>query len=123
MSPHWIGREEALSFRQGWSIGDLRLIEENFERLGIEKYYSIPSGSYVGCVDTNGTRVMSLAPGFVWFKTGLQPEYSEPDWPGFVLSTFRSKDSPNMRSGKDYEVCPEHPTMTLPLSGICEECG
>jgi hypothetical protein len=115
-------REQALNWNQEWSYTDRDFIEQNFNRLDPRTFYVPPSGGYVRCIDVQGTTVMTLHPGYLKFKRELVPaERVEPDWPGVTLSTFRPHASPLEAPGEGELVCPIH-QITLPLTGICDEC-
>lgn len=90
---------QALKWQPDWSHADRELIEQNLTRLDAQTFYLPPSQGYVGCVDVNGTVVMTVHYGFVDFKRELAPaDLPDPEWPGLTLSTFRPSVSPDRRS-------------------------
>ncbi|MCH8627861.1 hypothetical protein MM440_08695 [Arsenicicoccus piscis] len=119
-------RDEALAWRD-WSLGDRRVIEENFDRLGATTFGEVPSGAYVHAVDADDRTVMYLNPGYIEFPGGAAPEgalFDEDDPLGYVvLSTFKSRRTASAVAVENLAQCPIHPGLTLPASGRCDECG
>ena len=122
MTRRILTREQALKWTPDWSHTDLRVIQQNFDRLDPRTFYVPPSGGYVGCGDVHGTIVMTLHYGYLTFKRELAPaDRPELDWPGLALSTFRPHPSPTPPPNEGERVCPTH-HIALPLTGICDDC-
>jgi hypothetical protein len=98
MTRQMLTREKALSWSRDWSDTDRRLIGENLNRLDAQTFYMPPTGGYIGCVDADGTVVMTIHSGYLEFKCDLAPaDLPDPKWPGLTLSTFSPNVSPNRR--------------------------
>lgn len=88
-------RAQALAWDTDWSDSDRELIAQHFDRLDTRTFYTPPSNSYVGCINANGTVVMTLHSGYLEFKRGYGPPDLPPgEWEGLGLSTFRPHSSP-----------------------------
>ena len=92
--------QQTLDWIADWSCADRELIEQNLTRLDAQTFYLPPSEGYVGCLDVNGTVVMTVHYGFVEFKSELAPaDLPDPESPGMTLSTFRPRVSADPRIG------------------------
>lgn len=116
-------RAQALSWNPAWSAADVRLIEENLDRLEVRTFYRTRSNGSVTAQDEDGRSVMYLSPGYVEFRKGLAPEdRPEPDWHGFTLSCFRPRGSTETAGDDAPTICPScH--LALPATGVCDDCG
>ena len=118
-------RQQVLVWNDRWSHTDVRVIEENLDRLGVVSYVSPPSGGYIWCVDGQGRRVMKIAAGYLEFRDAFAPDEAE-KWDGgrsgvdLSNAQFRRPNSP--RRDEPASICPVH-FVQLPSSGRCDDCG
>lgn len=116
-------RDEALSWNSDWSVADIRLIEENFDRVGTRTYYRTQSNGTVTAQDAAGRSVMYLHPGYVEFPKGLAPEdRSDLDWDGFALSCFRPREATVAKGEERLTICTSC-FYALPATGVCDTCA
>jgi len=117
-----LSRTEALAWNPGWSTGDIRLIGENFDRVGACSFYRTSSNGSVTAQDAEGRSVMYLYPGYVEFRKGLAPEdRSDPDWHGIALSSFRPRGAAEAKGEEKLTFCPSC-FYALPATGVCDTC-
>lgn len=117
-----LSRTEAMAWNPGWSTGDIRLIGENFDRVGACSFYRTSSNGSVTAQDAEGRSVMYLYPGYVEFRKGLAPEdRSDPDWHGIALSSFRPRGAAEAKGEEKLTFCPSC-FYALPATGVCDTC-
>ncbi|RYF60613.1 MAG: hypothetical protein EOO27_05235 [Comamonadaceae bacterium] len=115
-------RVQALAWNSAWSYTDREIIEEHLDRLEAVTFYKVESGSYIGCLNAAGKRVMSLWPGYITFARGLGPEVlADPNWEGIDLSTARYLEGERKTARREQESCPVHGMPILANIG-CESC-
>ncbi|MGO1283493.1 MAG: hypothetical protein ACTHWF_00360 [Brachybacterium sp.] len=115
-------RTEALGWNPDWSVGDIRLIGEHFDRVEALTFYRTSSNGSVTAQDSEGRSVMYLYPGYVEFRKGLAPEdRPDPEWHGLALSSFRPRSATSSKGEERLSFCPSC-FYALPATGICDTC-
>lgn len=122
MNGRELTREQTLQWRETWSWDDRRLIEANLDRLQAMSFDLRPSGGVVRCRDATGRAAMYIAPGYLQFAPGCQPNtIAKGDWRGLELSTFRPWHGTAANPEWAHKSCPVHGYPLLP-SGLCDSC-
>lgn len=118
----WLSREQLLRWRLGWSTNDLRMIEENLDRLDVQSFEERDEGGRVDCFNPAGRKVMELRPGYAMFLKGFElPDENDPDRKWLTFSTFQPYEKVNSHLEDNPAICPTcH--MALPLTGECDTC-
>ncbi|KNX38849.1 hypothetical protein [Luteipulveratus halotolerans] len=123
MGGRHLTRDQVFTWVGEWSVADHRTIAEHLDRVGAVSYSVPASGGYIRCADADDRMVMRIAPGYVEFATATAPDdLKDSEWRGFTLSTFRERRSPELAYDEPPQVCPVH-FVTLPASGVCDDCG
>lgn len=118
-----MSRAEALSWNPNWSVGDIRVIEENLDRLAARTFFRTRSNSTVTAQDDSGRSIMYLHPGYVTFPKGLAPEdRKDLELHGFTLSTAQSRAASRAMPEETLSFCPGC-FYALPATGVCDTCG
>ncbi|MDN5822170.1 MAG: hypothetical protein L0H74_12255 [Brachybacterium sp.] len=116
-------REQALAWNPAWSAADIRLLEENVDRLDARTFYRTRSNGSVTAQDADGLSVMYLSPGYVEFRKGLAPtDRPDPAWHGLALSCFRPRSTNEAGREEGPAICPSC-FLALPATGVCDDCG
>jgi hypothetical protein len=122
MSRTALTREQLLRWNPSWSYSDRELIERHLNRLEVRSFYTPPGEGYVGCIDDQSRRVLTVYSGFVEFARASAPDdLPDPNWLGLALSTFSPHAGPTGPPEEGALVCPVH-HVALPLSGVCDDC-
>lgn len=122
MSRRTMTRDQVLAWHSQWSFTDREVINRNLDRLDARSFYMPPSGGYIGCIDSSGTKVMFVHPGYIDFKPGLKPDDAPLEWvDSMPLSTFSGHASPTYGPYFNERFCDIH-NLSLPASGICDLC-
>lgn len=118
-----MSREHALAWNPAWSAADVRLLEENVDRLDVRTFYRTRSNGSVTAQDEDGLSVMYLSPGYVEFRKGLAPaDRPDPSWHGLALSCFRPRSTVEATGEEGPAICPSC-FIALPATGVCDDCG
>lgn len=122
MSARELTREQVIAWREAWSGADRRLIEEHLDRVGARTFDLRPSGGVVRCRDGQGRPVMYIAPGYVEFAPGSEPDHiAKGHWRGVGLSIFKPWSGSAAKPEGTDRYCPVHGYPLLP-SGLCDTC-
>lgn len=123
MSGRELARDQVLRWRENWSWDDRRSIEEHLDRLGVSTFNTPRSGDYVRCYDPRGKLVMCIAPGWVEFTRGNEPDTVQPgSWRGYALSTFRPHSGSRPGRDRPEKFCLVH-GLPERASGLCDTCA
>ncbi|MFC7374675.1 hypothetical protein ACFQS2_13415 [Brachybacterium sp. GCM10030267] len=116
-------RDEALAWNSNWSLADIRLIGENFDRIGARTFYRTQSNGSITAQDENGRSLMYIHPGYVQFRKGLAPT-DRPDQQveGFDLSTAQPREKTPAKGEEVLTICPSC-FYAMPYTGVCDTCG
>ena len=122
MSRRPLTRDQVLSWNSDWSYTDREMLGQELDRVEAIGFYVPPSGGYVGCTNADGRVVMTIAPGYVYFKPDTAPAgRCHPGWNGYTLSTFRERADTTSTPSPEPRICSTH-NVVLPATGICDDC-
>lgn len=123
MSGRGLTRDQVLRWRENWSWDDRRSIEENLDRLRVVKFNTPPHAGYLRCYDAKGKLLMYIAPGWVEFTRGNEPDSIRgSSWRGFALSTFRPHSGSRPEPAVSEKFCRVH-GLPERASGLCDTCA
>ncbi|MCE0539344.1 hypothetical protein LWF15_27985 [Kineosporia rhizophila] len=131
MEGRQLTRDQVLSWRESWSQADRDRIAAALDAIDGGAYLAPPSGGYLGAW-VNHQMVFTINPGYVAWRLGpytkelpseLFPSmYANETHEWHELSTFRYYGGGVKNIEAEEKVCPIH-GMTLPKTGICDDCA